>query len=234
MVSLRVWDVSSQLPAHLKPVKPTAPNILASSTSHCSNCMSPWLLRTSKLLGVLSAWAENSIPKISIRKCHVFQSNSSQKMLTESLAAAKAEPTCLQRKAAATSAMLFNRMSSFCVLPWWGFWKTTTSLPMITHVVCNAKQPPMLFTLLDLCVSSLRSGYSNLLCIVPTLADDPRRESRTTPPISQLSMSQSAKLRTTCARLQRLWRHVLLDSDNNNSNNNNISITTHTNDNTNK
>ena len=32
-------------------------------------------------------------------------------------------------------------------------------------------------TLLDLCVSSLRRGHSNLLCIVPILTDDPRRES---------------------------------------------------------
>ena len=34
-----------------------------------------------------------------------------------------------------------------------------------------------LFTLLDLCVSSLRRGHANLLCIVPMLTDDPRRES---------------------------------------------------------
>ena len=34
-----------------------------------------------------------------------------------------------------------------------------------------------LFTLLDLCVSSLRRGLDNLLCIVPILTDDPRRES---------------------------------------------------------
>ena len=32
-------------------------------------------------------------------------------------------------------------------------------------------------TLLDLCVSSLRRGHANLLCIVPVLSDDPRRES---------------------------------------------------------
>ena len=32
-------------------------------------------------------------------------------------------------------------------------------------------------TLLDLCVSSLRRGHANLLCIVPILSDDPRRES---------------------------------------------------------
>ena len=32
-------------------------------------------------------------------------------------------------------------------------------------------------TLLDLCVSSLRRGHANLLCVVPILTDDPRRES---------------------------------------------------------
>ena len=37
-----------------------------------------------------------------------------------------------------------------------------------------------MFTLLDLCVSSLRRGHANLLCIVPILTDDPRRESNTT------------------------------------------------------
>ena len=31
--------------------------------------------------------------------------------------------------------------------------------------------------LLDLCVSSLRRGHANLLCIVPILTDEPRRES---------------------------------------------------------
>ena len=35
-----------------------------------------------------------------------------------------------------------------------------------------------LYTLLDLCVSSLRRGHANLLCIVPILTDDPRRESK--------------------------------------------------------
>ena len=35
----------------------------------------------------------------------------------------------------------------------------------------------ILFTLLDLCVSSLRRGYANILCIVPICTDDPRRES---------------------------------------------------------
>jgi hypothetical protein len=34
-----------------------------------------------------------------------------------------------------------------------------------------------MFKFLDLCVSSLRRGHANLLCIVPILTDDPRRES---------------------------------------------------------
>ena len=40
----------------------------------------------------------------------------------------------------------------------------------------NAKKQKI-STLLDLCVSSLRRGHANLLCIVPILTDDPRRES---------------------------------------------------------
>ena len=34
-----------------------------------------------------------------------------------------------------------------------------------------------LITLLDLCMSSLRRGHANILCIVPILTDDPRSES---------------------------------------------------------
>ena len=41
----------------------------------------------------------------------------------------------------------------------------------------SAKVKKKLCTLLDLCVSSLRRGHANLLCIVPILTDDPRRES---------------------------------------------------------
>jgi hypothetical protein len=44
-----------------------------------------------------------------------------------------------------------------------------------TRPACDS--PKELFTLLDLCVSSLRRGHANLLCIVPILTDDPRRES---------------------------------------------------------
>ena len=48
-----------------------------------------------------------------------------------------------------------------------------------------------LFTLLDLCVSSLRRGHANLLCIVPILTDDPRRES-TMQPCSRMPPAQRA------------------------------------------
>ena len=44
------------------------------------------------------------------------------------------------------------------------------SNPTCLSIVCC-------FALLDLCVSSLRRGHANLLCIVPILTDDPRRES---------------------------------------------------------
>ena len=40
------------------------------------------------------------------------------------------------------------------------------------HSVTHEQKP---LTLLDLCVSSLRRGHANLLCIVPILSDDPRR-----------------------------------------------------------
>ena len=47
--------------------------------------------------------------------------------------------------------------------------------PAPGNVHCTRKKK--LCTLLDLCVSSLRRGHANLLCIVPILTDDPRRES---------------------------------------------------------
>ena len=40
----------------------------------------------------------------------------------------------------------------------------------------RAGHPKQLFTLLDSCVSSLRRGHGNLLCIIPSLPDDPRRD----------------------------------------------------------
>ena len=53
------------------------------------------------------------------------------------------------------------------------------------HHLCSAwRFAPCLkklVTLLDLCVSSLRRGHANLLCIVPILTDDPRRESMYSP-----------------------------------------------------
>ena len=51
-----------------------------------------------------------------------------------------------------------------------------SSLVCIYICICSKR----LFTLLDLCVSSLRRGHANLLCIVPILTDDPRRESKYT------------------------------------------------------
>ena len=50
----------------------------------------------------------------------------------------------------------------------------TATLDLREHPrTCNKK----LVSLLDLCVSSLRRGHANLLCIVPILTDDPRKES---------------------------------------------------------
>ena len=40
---------------------------------------------------------------------------------------------------------------------------------------CQQTEHKKFDTLLDLCVSSLRRGHANLLCIVPILSDDPRR-----------------------------------------------------------
>jgi hypothetical protein len=53
-----------------------------------------------------------------------------------------------------------------------------TRLVSYAVAVVVAKPAKKLFTLLDLCVSSLRRGHANLLCIVPILTDDPRRESK--------------------------------------------------------
>ena len=50
--------------------------------------------------------------------------------------------------------------------------RVTARLQAETDSVLNIRH-----TLLDLCVSSLRRGHANLLCIVPILTDDPRRES---------------------------------------------------------
>ena len=63
-----------------------------------------------------------------------------------------------------------------------------------------------LVTLLDLCVSSLRRGHANLLCIVPILADEPRRESDpnypigTVRPFSLLSIRRRAYARVANRR----------------------------------
>jgi hypothetical protein len=69
------------------------------------------------------------------------------------------------------------------------------------HVIARGpiKISKKLFTLLDLCVSSLRRGHANLLCIVPILTDDPRRESETA-----LWGSSPGQLQACLAR----WVHV--------------------------
>ena len=54
---------------------------------------------------------------------------------------------------------------------------TRRSASHVTLSATSARIFKKLFTLLDLCVSSLRRGHANLLCIVPILTDDPRRES---------------------------------------------------------
>ena len=51
------------------------------------------------------------------------------------------------------------------------------TVPVLAAGPAPAYVAKKLFTLLDLCVSSLRRGHANLLCIVPSLTDDPRRES---------------------------------------------------------
>ena len=49
--------------------------------------------------------------------------------------------------------------------------------PKNAHLGLQVHTCKKLVSLLDLCVSSLRRGHANLLCIVPILTDDPRRES---------------------------------------------------------
>ena len=61
------------------------------------------------------------------------------------------------------------------------------------------KHKQQLFTLLDLCVSSLRRGHANLLCIVPILPDDPRRESNV----------QKDKQASKQTNNNTLWLHIL-------------------------
>ena len=48
-------------------------------------------------------------------------------------------------------------------------------------------------TLLDLCVSSLRRGHANLLCVVPILTDDPRRESDAAGQAFKMSVAQQGR-----------------------------------------
>ena len=62
-----------------------------------------------------------------------------------------------------------------------------------------------------MCVSSLRRGHANLLCIVPILTDDPRRESNTTNGTYDKMMSGMSGCTLTLQRClsARLWRSSL-------------------------
>ena len=62
-----------------------------------------------------------------------------------------------------------------------------------------------LFTLLDLCVSSLRRGHANLLCIVPILTDDPRRESNTILATLHLRLHMQPRPRTSYGLVACAW-----------------------------
>ena len=63
-----------------------------------------------------------------------------------------------------------------------------------------------LYTLLDLCVSSLRRGHANLLCIVPILTGDPRRESNMKMRREEARpVAACRSLRRHCARCQIAW-----------------------------
>ena len=52
----------------------------------------------------------------------------------------------------------------------------TTTITTVTSII-NLSIVIRMLTLLDLCVSSVRRGHANILCIVQILPDDPRRES---------------------------------------------------------
>ena len=62
------------------------------------------------------------------------------------------------------------------------------------YLVLQRNIPFKLFTLLDVCVSSLRRGHANILCIVPIVTDDPRRESQGNIPVRTSRFEHIAKL----------------------------------------
>ena len=84
------------------------------------------------------------------------------------------------------------------------FWRATatneTSQTSFSRNFCKKK----LCTLLDLCVSSLRRGHANLLCIVPILTDDPRRESENTEPKSRWTTGTQLRKTQSQPKLRRL------------------------------
>ena len=68
--------------------------------------------------------------------------------------------------------MLYHTRADLCPSSRTERSRTPKSPPTFLHVGAN-----IMSTLLDVCVSSLRRGHANLLCIVPILTHDPRRES---------------------------------------------------------
>ena len=80
----------------------------------------------------------------------------------------------------ASSHMLVSKIRPFCIIP-----LVVACFCLLLLAFGSAISQPLqkrkkFDTLLDLCVSSLRRGHANLLCIVPILPDDPRRGSTTT------------------------------------------------------
>jgi hypothetical protein len=59
-----------------------------------------------------------------------------------------------------------------------------------------APKKKKLFTLLDLCVSSLRRGHANLLCIVPILTDGTSEEGHTVVSLTVGYLGNSVHSRT--------------------------------------
>ena len=81
-----------------------------------------------------------------------------------------------------TKRLAFPQQPNLYLEPKWLRWQT---LPKLRSRRFGGETCKKMVTLLDLCVSSLRRGHANLLCIVPILTDDPRRESISQQPAAQ-------------------------------------------------
>ena len=79
--------------------------------------------------------------------------------------------------------------------------------PFLCLVFARTAKSKKISTLLDLCVSSLRRGHANLLCIVPILTDDPRRESKwpCTAPLGCIAFLQPSRSLQTARAPGRLF-----------------------------